>query len=349
MLTLITCPTCHHKFSIPEGAMGERQTCPNCQSIFRAGKSVSETDGRSRPAILRASIDKTMLGEMDPPIRYNCPRCKKQLESPASEAGAKKPCPSCGGRLQVPAAPPAAAAQNGLNKTLLASDESNGAHIAPQPVASAPAPLPQAPSVTVSPAAAAPQPAGNQGLWPLSPTARTYAIRGLVAAGVLLVVLFFLGRNAAQAENEKFLANQKQELDKARADIEQKLAMMNEQRRLEKEERSKWEAMVAKHEVDQRRLEDQRELDRRNLAYINDQKLAAEAKDKLDREQRRLEDERRTAKAERDKADLEMRLKMEALQKQLESAKTKETTIITQPAPPAYILPWHGRYYHPWW
>jgi hypothetical protein len=46
MLTLITCPTCHHKFSVPEGSMGQRRTCPNCESIFVAGKSVAESNGR---------------------------------------------------------------------------------------------------------------------------------------------------------------------------------------------------------------------------------------------------------------------------------------------------------------
>src|SRR6516164_7171509 len=109
MLTLISCPTCHHKFTIPEGAMGKRHTCPNCQSLFVAGKSVAEEVAkRGAPSMLSAAanapsmlsagakgpggMDKTMLGEVDAaPIKYNCPRCKKPLESPASEAGTKKP------------------------------------------------------------------------------------------------------------------------------------------------------------------------------------------------------------------------------------------------------------------
>ena len=102
MLTLITCPTCHHKFTVPEGNMGQRSTCPNCQSIFVAGKSVAESDGRVNGARLglleRAAaeaqvatlpLDKTMLGETEAPIHYNCPRCKAPLEAPASEAGTK--------------------------------------------------------------------------------------------------------------------------------------------------------------------------------------------------------------------------------------------------------------------
>src|SRR5262245_40643740 len=151
MLTLITCPTCHHKFTVPEGSMVQRSTCPNCQSIFVAGKSVAESDGRinggpRRGLLERAAVeaqspplplDKTMLGEVEAPIRYNCPRCKKPLESPASEAGTKKPCPYCSGRLQVPAAPPRPTADPGLNKTLLGECTDHPA-TAPTPVSVAP-------------------------------------------------------------------------------------------------------------------------------------------------------------------------------------------------------------------
>jgi DNA-directed RNA polymerase subunit RPC12/RpoP len=126
MFAAITCPACQHKFSIPEGAMGKRQTCPNCHSPFLAGKSVADAEVpmKLQPAAA-TPINKTMLGETEPPIKYNCPRCKKPLESPAIEAGTKKPCPACGQRLQVPATPPSGAPpQAGLNKTILAADES---------------------------------------------------------------------------------------------------------------------------------------------------------------------------------------------------------------------------------
>src|ERR1022692_3161640 len=124
MFAVITCPACQHKFTVPEAAMGKRQTCPNCHSPFLAGKSVAEGEVPMKlQAAAVAPINKTMLGETEPPIRYNCPRCKKPLESPAIEAGTKKPCPACGGRLQVPAATPAAPPQPANNKTILASDE----------------------------------------------------------------------------------------------------------------------------------------------------------------------------------------------------------------------------------
>ena len=125
MFAVITCPACEHKLTIPEGNMGNRQTCPNCHSIFAAGKSAVETaDVRVKSvAAAAAGYNKTMLGQTGPPIRYNCPRCRKPLESPSIEAGTKKPCPECGQRLQVPAAPPV---QSGLNKTILAVGEGAG-------------------------------------------------------------------------------------------------------------------------------------------------------------------------------------------------------------------------------
>ncbi len=65
-------------------------------------------------------------------IKYNCPSCKKPLESSASEAGFKKPCPACGQRIQIPAAS-AKPLQSNLNKTMLAGDAN-----APQPLGGQP-------------------------------------------------------------------------------------------------------------------------------------------------------------------------------------------------------------------
>ena len=50
------------------------------------------------PAAAPPNLNKTMLAGDEsraaPPIQYNCPNCKKPLESPASEAGMKKNCPA---------------------------------------------------------------------------------------------------------------------------------------------------------------------------------------------------------------------------------------------------------------
>src|SRR5262245_33529709 len=114
MLARVSCPVCHHKFSIPEGAMGTRQVCSNCQSPFIAGTGVSESVAAGNPPLGSSlgyhGTHNTMLGSTAPAIKYNCPRCQAPLEAPASEAGTRSPCPACGQRLQVPAAPPPPAA-----------------------------------------------------------------------------------------------------------------------------------------------------------------------------------------------------------------------------------------------
>ena len=45
-------------------------------------------------------------------IRYRCPRCQKPLTAQDNEAGAKKNCPHCEQRVQIPVPPPP-------NKTML--------------------------------------------------------------------------------------------------------------------------------------------------------------------------------------------------------------------------------------
>jgi DNA-directed RNA polymerase subunit RPC12/RpoP len=340
MLTLVSCPTCHHKFTIPEGAMGQRHTCPNCQSLFVAGKSVAESDGRikDKPSMLSAGldggsargapIDKTMLGEVDPPIKYNCPRCKKPLEAPASEAGTKKPCPACGGRLQVPAAPPRSAVVDPLNKTLLASDES-----ARQPSATPYAPAPSAAPAAPPPAA----PARSRGWKP-------YAIGGAAAAVVALAVLFLMGKHAANVEQEKFLAKQTAELENLKREIEQKSALLEQQRQYEAESRKQWQALIEKQEARQRQLDMERD---KALAELNDQAAKAKAKAEADRKQRELDDEKKAAADARAKAEQDLKNQIEALRRQVDNANQKQTTIQLQPPP---VYPWwhYGRPY-PWW
>jgi lipopolysaccharide-induced tumor necrosis factor-alpha factor len=84
-----------------------------------------------------------VLAPLEEPIRYNCPRCGKSLESPRSQGGQKLNCPGCGQRLQIPQPPPAAPP---LNKTVLAVESQApappplpSAHVQPVP-ASAPGP-----------------------------------------------------------------------------------------------------------------------------------------------------------------------------------------------------------------
>lgn len=358
MMTLVSCPTCHHKFTIPEGAMGKRHTCPNCQSLFVAGKSVAEEEARKNapsmlsaagPSMLSAgagaggkapaSMDKTMLGEVDaPPIKYNCPRCKKPLEAPASEAGTKKPCPSCGGRLQVPAAPPrpaAAAVFDPLNKTLLASDESGLQASAPAPGM----PLSSAPSAPSAPAATAS---------PVAPPAKKWKIYAIAAAAVVVVglaVVFVVGKNAAAAEQEKFLNAQKAELDKIRQEIEQKTALMDMKRQMEEENQKKWQTIVKDYEARYKKLEDERDAERKAAASDEAKK---EADRKAQERKRQLEDEKKAEELARAKAEADLKNQIDALKRQVDNANQQKTTIIQQAPPPIHPWYYYGRHY-PWW
>lgn len=124
----VSCPACGQSCLVPDGAAEVR--CSNCWSSI-------PTAARSSSGPPAGSPNRTVLAETEPMIRYNCPRCKRSLESPASFAGQKLNCPGCGQRLQIPAPPkPAAPA---LNKTVLASTESEAP---PTPVVLAPPPTP---------------------------------------------------------------------------------------------------------------------------------------------------------------------------------------------------------------
>src|SRR5437660_12808483 len=106
MLARISCPACQNQFTIPEGEMGTRQVCGKCHSPFIAGTSMAGPPAAGNaPSEGAPGYNKTMLGNTAPTIKFNCPRCQAPLEAMSIEAGTKKPCPSCGQRLQVPAAP----------------------------------------------------------------------------------------------------------------------------------------------------------------------------------------------------------------------------------------------------
>src|SRR5262249_38652516 len=157
------CPRCKKPLESPASEGGTKKPCPSCGQRLQVPAAPPPPDPATSPA---AQLNKTMLADTQPPIRYNCPNCKKPLESPATEAGTKKPCPSCGQRLQVPAAPSPAAGQPNLNRTMLASDESR-----PQPLG------PQVGQPALYPASSGPAPAahGSQllpGLLPASPHMR---------------------------------------------------------------------------------------------------------------------------------------------------------------------------------
>ncbi|MCI0683367.1 MAG: hypothetical protein L0Y71_14785 [Gemmataceae bacterium] len=397
MFARVTCPACQYKFSIPEGDMGKRHVCPNCQSPFFAGSSVAETAavGAASAAIQPApgaapgpGYAKTMLGESAGLIKYNCPRCKAPLEAPASEAGVKKPCPACGQRLQVPAAPPPpVTAPPNLNKTMLASDESKAAPIkyncpnckrplealaseagvkkncpfcsqrlqvpAASPATSGlnktilatdesrghPAGAPVGYATSAAPGAA---PAAAPAATMVTP--RNVAI----AAGILFLLVFVVPaviRGGAR-EDAAALAKAQQEFEKAKLEFEQRKADADRLTRFEENVRQQLKDLT-KSLYD--REERMREDHFRTLASIEDENAKAKLKAKYEQDRAELAREKREMEAKQQRILEETKAKLDESKRALEQAQQsqqRQQTIIQQP-PVIYYPPYHPRYY--WW
>lgn len=392
MFSRISCPSCQYKFTIPEGDMGKRQVCPNCQSPFFAGKSVS--DGAAVPmkkeAAAEGSFNKTMLGDTATAalIKYNCPRCKTPLESPAAEGGTKKPCPSCGQRLQVPNAPPppAAAAPN-LNKTMLAGDEP----AAPPIKYNCPAckkPLEAAASEALSkkpcpacgqrhqvPAAGpsrnpnktmlvsddafstSPTNAGFGGSTtapsslqtpPPSPT-KMYALMGFGA--VVLLMLGWIGMAVSRGGRVEDTAAAAQ-IAELKKQIDQMIADKTRDIEVQKQ---KEEDLKRRRDEDERNfrlkeqeLEQKRRLALDNEAFNRDLKAKAEMEAKIADERRQLEEDRRKAAEDRRREQDDTKAALEKLRNELKEEKTRQQTVIQQQPPVVVYPPYHPRYYY-WW
>jgi hypothetical protein len=333
MFASITCPACRHKYTIPEGQMGSRQNCPNCRTPFLAGKSVAEGSAAEVPMKYEPApvpgLNKTMLAETEQPIRYNCPRCKKPLESPVSEAGTKKPCPSCGQRLQVPAPPPPAP---GLNKTMLASSEPNPA-------------TGVAPGLPTGSVSAAPTPAAPSAAAPRS--SRGLAIvAGALAGGVFLLLCtclllaVFAGPSAADRER---MAQAKKEVDDAKRELEQlKQSIQARETALQQQKamEEKFASMMKEFRDAQDALNKQAERDRQ--AHLNDQQKA-EAKQAMAQRQAELDKEKALAAQK----EAEAKANLAKLQSELEALKQRQqqaTTVVAQPPQVIYSYP----PYHPY-
>jgi DNA-directed RNA polymerase subunit RPC12/RpoP len=342
MFHRITCPTCQHKFTVPEGVMGQRQTCPNCQALFLAGKSVAEAEVpmKLQPAAAGAApFNKTMLGETDAPIKYNCPRCKKPLESPASEALTKKPCPACGGRLQVPAAPKAAAQPN-LNKTILASDDNAVQAGAPIPAVTVlPPPAPRAEKETATTAPAR------------SPFASPLAIFGMAGVGIILLALMACGLTmflTGGGERDR-IAKAKQDYEKAQKELDdlkrsiaQNEALMLQKRQLEQEHSKKWDEFMRDYKSKQDDMKRERD---NQLASVQDQDAKARLKQKLNRDQEDQERLDRERKDDNDKKNAAVRAEIAALKAQVDAANQRVQQAPVIMSPPVYYPPYHYRRY----
>jgi DNA-directed RNA polymerase subunit RPC12/RpoP len=350
MFASVTCPACRHKYTIPEGAMGSRQNCPNCRTPFLAGKSVSEGGGggdvpmKYEPAAASGGLNKTMLGETGPPVKYNCPRCKKALESPASEAGTKKPCPACGQRLQVPQPPPP---PPGLNKTMLASDDAGQAT-----GVAAGAPPGHLPMGTVLPGGAA-APGVQAAAKPLHQRPLVWAAGALggfifLLLCTCLILALFSGPSEAQ---KRELADHQKKYEQAQKDLEQLKRDIQAQQ--DKAQAQKQQEMLIQSMLDQfkeRERNLQKQFDRELEAYRDDQAKLTAAKRAKEQRERELDED----KARAMKQDQEAKEKYAKLQGELEALKQKQqqaTTIVQQPPPVVYPYPYYHpyRYWNPWW
>jgi len=353
MFHRVTCPSCQHKFTIPEGDVGKLANCPNCQSPFRAGKSVAEPDVpmklQTSPAA--AGINKTMLGEVEPPIKYNCPRCKKPLESPAIEAGTKKPCPACGQRLQVPAAPkPPAPPIPAINKTMLAMDESiQPVQQAPLPAA-APPPIPAAPTKKKAEPSERPQPTG---------AGRFYTMVTVLGGGVfLLSILACVGVMMVSGGESPEMKQMRQDYQKAMQVVEdmkreskEKELLLAAKREYEQKEKLMWDKFAEEQRIQQAKWDYQREIDLKNAIAANDKIAAAKLEDERRRKQEDADRLAREKLLEKERNDQAVKNEIAALKAQVDAANQKAQQaqiIVTQPPPPAYYPPWHYRNYWGW-
>jgi DNA-directed RNA polymerase subunit RPC12/RpoP len=126
MAANVACPVCGHTFSPSGHSHADVVVCPAGHAGVppKSAAAPSLLARGAKPGAAVANPNPTVMAEPEAMVRYTCPRCKKSLESPASFAGQKLPCPGCGQRLQIPlpSTPPAPP----LNKTLLATEEPAG-------------------------------------------------------------------------------------------------------------------------------------------------------------------------------------------------------------------------------
>jgi DNA-directed RNA polymerase subunit RPC12/RpoP len=347
MFTLITCPTCSHKFTVPEAAMGKRHSCPHCQALFTAGKSVADAPAeismKQQAPAGDVPFNKTMLGETAPPappIKYNCPRCKKPLESPAIEAGTKKPCPFCGGRLQVPQAPPPSSGPP-LNKTLLASDEG-----APKPTTYTPqspgyAPTSTAPSAPMTVPSTAPAGAATG---PLGMSSKTYMIAGIVGGGFIFLVLLACVLTLATGGNVKAEKERWENAQKELADLKAEIAKreLDRSKQRDDEDRAARDKQRLKDKWDEEDRDYQRRLReiRDNQAFDDQKKLQLEQREKADNKRRELEKLEWEAKF--DRLEKQRKQDQEDNDRRIREANNRAATVVVSP-PPRYY------HYHPYW
>jgi len=331
------CPRCKAPLEAAAGEGGTKTACLHCTQRHQVPPAPS-----SVPVAPAPGLNKTMLAgdEMSapppppplPPIKYNCPNCKKPLEAPASEGGTKKNCLYCAQRLQVPAA------ASGLNKTKLASSDDNG-QWSPTGATSAtgvhagPPPTPGERG----------QPAPKEGAGSIPFTPRNVGI-GVAILLLLVLVVPALLRGGNRTDGEA-AAKAQMDLEKLKAEIELKKQAMDQQKNAEAETRRRFDDMM-----NQRRAEDERmRAEHRALIQsIGDQNQKTKAEAEFNAAQRKSSEAEREREKKYQQELADLKRQGDENKRSLEAAQQRQQTIIHQPPPVVYYPPYHHRYYWPW-
>jgi DNA-directed RNA polymerase subunit RPC12/RpoP len=331
------CPRCKTPL---EGEAGTKRNCPSCTQRHQV-----PAQSKPEPAAAAPNLNKTMLAGDEsaapprPPIKYNCPSCKKPLEAPAEKGGTKTNCPSCQQRLQIPAAPPVAVNRN---KTMLAGDESSApANAASQGVYSADGVR------GAGPLAAGPAP--PVGPWAALLTPKNVAL-GVVLGFVMLLILLIvpaLIRGGAKDVDQNALAQRQLELEKLKMELEAKKAEMDRQAKAAADAQRQLDENTRRSREEEDR---RREQERQRLRDAEDEDARARLKRKFDQEKQQREREREELDRRSKEMLAEAQRKLEDTKKSLDAAQQKQTTIIQQPAPVITYPPYNPYYYRPgWW
>jgi len=332
------CPRCQAPLEALSIEAGTKKSCPACSQRIQ----VPAAPPPAAPAPPPSLLNKTMLTSEErwpaaPPIKYNCPSCRKPLESPASEGGVKKPCPACGQRHQVPAAASSGPRPN-LNKTMLGADANSPQTFGGQPGYSTPT------AQGAAPVASAPAPAGRITIGSYTISKRALA---LGAAGVVLFLLVVLPAviRGGKTEDLEAAAAQKKELERAAAEVELKKADVERMNQMEADLHKELDSMAAKQLASEETMRDNHRI---ALRSITDQKQKADMEDRFQEEKRQADKERHEMEQEQKKMLAEQKAADAASKAALEAAKQQQQTIIQQPPPVYYYPPYSWRYYYPW-
>ena len=195
-------------------------------------------------------------------------------------------------------------------------------------------------------------------------------VGGLFFLGFFACLLAMIFSGPSRADREKYelakqdFAKAQKELEELKKAIQEKEALMTQQRQAELNLKTKWddferklEREKAAQEARQKELEQKQQLDR--VLYANDVKKKEEADRILQEKQRELDEAKRESirqqqleAAKQRQLELENKKQLEILQAELRASKAnaEKATIIVS-TPPYYPPPppfWHPGYYR-WW